>query len=221
MENLMTRFDTAMVLKQVDEVIGLADTLDPTYSSDTNQYFTAALAVIDRVAGRDSVYWLQARHVVDTERILQYQALRSMRGVVSSLRADVERGYLVTLREVIHADLFADFLEMAEYLISEGYKDPAAVLAGSVLEEHLRKLCQKNNIPVEAQTSQGLKPKKADTLNGDLGNASVYSKLEQKSVTAWLDLRNKAAHGHYSEYTKEQVDFFLMALRDFITRNPA
>ena len=36
-------------------------------------------------------------------------------------------------------------------------------------------------------------------------SADVYNKLDQKSVTSWLDLKNKAAHEKYSEYTKDQV----------------
>ena len=106
---------------------------------------------------------------------------------------------------------------MSEYLLSEGYKDPAAVIAGSVLEEHLRKLCIRNGIAVETTG----KPKKADTLNSELAAKTVYSKLDQKSVTAWLDLRNKAAHGKYSEYNKEQVDLMIKSVRDFLSRNPA
>jgi hypothetical protein len=40
-------------------------------------------------------------------------------------------------------------------------------------------------------------------------------------VTAWLDLRNKAAHGQYADYTKEQVALTLQGVRDFISRHPA
>jgi len=58
-------------------------------------------------------------------------------------------------------------------------------------------------------------------LNADLATSGVYGKLDQKNVTAWLDLRNKAAHGHYNEYTKEQVALLLNAVRDFVTRLPA
>ncbi len=58
-------------------------------------------------------------------------------------------------------------------------------------------------------------------MNSELASATVYSKLDQKNVTAWLDLRNKAAHGQYSEYSKEQVALFIQSVRDFITRIPA
>jgi hypothetical protein len=46
-------------------------------------------------------------------------------------------------------------------------------------------------------------------------------KAVQKNVTAWLDLRNKAAHGKYAEYQGEQVSLLLAAVRDFITRASA
>lgn len=138
-------------------------------------------------------------------------------GMLLALKQAYEKGYLHTVEELIHADLFSDFFEMAEYLLSEGYKDPSAVIAGSVLEEHLRKLCIKNGITVETSG----RPKKADSLNSELAAKAVYSKLDQKSVTAWLGLRNKAAHGKYSEYNKGQVDFMIKSVREFLSRNPA
>ena len=110
------------------------------------------------------------------------------------------------------------FLEMAHQLLAEGYKDPAAVMAGSVLEEHLRQLCQKHDIPTEITKPGCPQPKKADALNADLAKKQVYNKLDQKNVTAWLDLRNKAAHGKYQEYTKEQVSLMLQSLSDFLVR---
>jgi len=57
-------------------------------------------------------------------------------------------------------------------------------------------------------------------MNADLTKADVYNKLDEKNVTAWLHLRNKAAHGKYDEYTKEQVNLQYSAVSDFITRVP-
>ena len=36
-----------------------------------------------------------------------------------------------------------DFLDMAYHLLENDYKDASAVMIGSVLEEHLRQLCNK------------------------------------------------------------------------------
>jgi len=101
--------------------------------------------------------------------------------------------------------------------LEEGYKDPAAVIIGGVLEEHLRKLCLKNSIDIIMNNHF----KKADTMSADLSKSKVYNLLDHKNITAWLDLRNKAAHGQYTEYTQDQVELALQGIRDFIARFPA
>jgi len=92
------------------------------------------------------------------------------------------------------------------------------VIAGSTLEAHLRKLAMKNSLPVNDTKGQ---PIKADRLNADLASASAYGVLDQKMVTAFLDLRNKAAHGKYSEYTGEQVQNMISGITEFLARVPA
>ena len=110
---------------------------------------------------------------------------------------------------------------MAQHLLDEKYKDAAAVMIGSVLEEHLRQLCNKNEISIDITKSGTLIPKKAELLNAEICSAGVYNKLDQKNVTVWLDLRNKAAHGKYSEYSQAQVEFIVQAIVEFMARNNA
>ena len=148
----------------------------------------------------------------------QYRRYK-LTGVLRALRTASERGCLQSVQELVHADVFADFIEMAEYLVQERYKDPAAVLIGGVPEEHLRKLCLKNGITVNFPANN--KPRKASSLNDDLTKNDVYDMLEQKSVTAWLDLRNRAAHGNYATYDDKQVDDMLRGVREFLIRHRA
>lgn len=178
---------------------------------------TILAAAIERLAPRGSRYAENARAALKKHGENEAYNLIVLPGILKALRTDYEAGYLRSVYEIIRGDIFGDFLEMADYLLTEGYKDPAAVLAGGVLEEQLRKLCQANGIPV----TKGAVPKKADGLNADLAGANIYSKLDQKNVTAWLGLRNNAAHGKYNEYSKEQVALMVQGIRDFITRNPA
>jgi hypothetical protein len=174
-------------------------------------------ATVDRLAPESSRYRKSANVVLERNGVSNTYNVPLLSGILQALKADYEAGYLQSLEELVHADVFADFLEMARYLLSEGYKDPAAVLIGGVLEEHLRKLCCKNGIPIEANN----KPRKADALNSDLTSKNSISKLDQKNVTAWLDLRNKAAHGRYGEYSREQVELLHQSVLDFLTRVPA
>jgi len=141
--------------------------------------------------------------------------------MIEGLLHDLKKNYLKSLAKIIHGDVFEDYLEMAEHLLNEGYKDPAAVITGSTLEEHLRQLCLNNGIDIDVQTGTGQRPKRAGQINSELAKNEVYSILDQKSIIAWLDLRNKTAHGKYHEYSPKKVELMVMGIRDFINRNPA
>lgn len=197
------------------------DDLSDLPKNDRQALVTKAIAAINRIGGSNSTY----AHEVD--RLLKkldhlHLHTSSIMGVVAALRDDLKAGYIRSLVEVVHSELFSDFLEMAQHLCDAAYKDAAAVIAGSTLESHLRNLCHKACIPIEITKAGGdVVAKKAEAMNSELAAATVYSKLDQKCVTAWLDLRNKAAHGKYDEYKQEQVELLVSGIRDFIVRNPA
>jgi hypothetical protein len=127
-------------------------------------------------------------------------------------------------KKLIKVSKYGDLFDLNDGDIQELItRSRAAIeqIAGSTLENHIKELCTKNNIPLNITTQKGIHNKKNDQINSDLAAANIYSKLDQKNVTAWLDLRNKAAHGKYLEYSKEQVELLISSIRDFITRNPA
>ncbi|MEO9590935.1 hypothetical protein [Rhodopirellula bahusiensis] len=179
------------------------------------QLMTGCLAAIERAVGRDSIHYEQTQ--VSQYPSHQFSDLARAVGVCRSLLEDIKNGYLQSLSEVIHSDMFADYLEMAEHLNNQGYKDAAAVIAGSTLEAHLKAICFKHGIP----TTSGTKPLKADGLNAELAKRKAYSKIDQKNITAWLGLRNNAAHGEYSAYDESQVSLLISSIRDFVSRTPA
>ena len=177
---------------------------------------TRAVAAIYRISGSGSIYATQITKI-QKELPHLHSHTSPIMGITKALRDDLEAGYVNTLIELVHADTFADFLDMAHHLQESGYKDAAAVITGSTLESHLKGLCTKYKIVTEKKG----RPVKADKLNSDLAKTGVYSKLDQKNVTAWLSIRNKAAHGKYEEYTKDQVELLTSGVRDFVGRVPA
>jgi hypothetical protein len=179
------------------------------------EFRTSSLSFLERVFGKEHPFYRDFdRQVKDISRYMTEQG----RGILKGAKQEIDGGWLFTVKGLVSAEIFSDFLEMAEYLLQEGYKDPAAVMTGSVLEEHLRQLCNKEGIPVEVDKGGKLSPKRADLLNAELASAGTYNKLDQKAVISWLDLRNKAAHGKYDEYTKEQVEFMYQGVTNFISR---
>ena len=209
-------------IEQIDSVLGQCALRSPQGYDDFSdlpestviEAVNLLFAAIHRLAPPGTTYRRSAELLAERTGY----ALMPLVGILRALRSDYENGYLQSFQELLHADIFSDFLEMAKYLLDQGYKDPAAVIVGSVLEEHLRKLSLKNGIPTD---KEGGTAKKAEALNADLSNATVYSRLDMKSVTSWLDLRNKAAHGHYDGYAKVQVELMLSGVQDFITRHSA
>ena len=179
---------------------------------------TTLSSTIQRLAPHNSPFSVRSQEIMQTYGPGLYHKSHSLLyGVLKSLKQAYEHNYLSSVQELVHADVFADFLEMAEHLLQSGYKDPAAVLIGGVLEEHLRKLCAKHGVPVSAPSGE---PRKASQMNDDLAKIA-YDKLQQKGVTYWLDLRNKAAHGKYSEYDNKDVGQLLTSVREFALKFPA
>lgn len=215
--------------KRINDLINLSDSVYRTKRTGTgtfdtnsvdielfNQFKNASLSFILSLFGKEHPYY---ENFTDEVRGNTPWETKSAKGILTSIKTEIDEGFLLSIKGILSAEIFTDFIEMAEHLLRENYKDPAAVMIGSVLEEHLRQLSTKNGITITVEKSGRDIPKKADTLNSELVKADVYNKLDQKNVTAWLDLRNKAAHGHYTEYSKEQVELMLQSVMDFMTRN--
>ena len=190
-----------------------SDVLSRTHVADLE---TRCISAIDRVVGCHSPYYRQVEEI-RARKEHPWRRIANLVGVTKALLSDIQNDYLISFEELLHAGLFSDFLDMAAHLIEKGYKDAAAVLIGSTLEVHIRKLCDKYSVI----TTSGKNRKKADTLNAELVKAGAYNKLDQKNITAWLGLRNHAAHGNYEAYSMDQVKLFIFSIRDFITRHPA
>jgi hypothetical protein len=218
-------------IQRADMLIAQAEEVQKTRSHfDDDSYFqqyhvdsaaqealrAAALSFSSQVFGPDHTY---TRELDRVSKETQRQSMREVQAILEAARAELAGGWFTQMRHLVSAEIFTDFLEMAEYLIDGDYIHPAAVVIGSVLEEHLRQLSRSNSIPIEQPAPSGeMRPKKADTLNADLAKAGVYSKLDQKNVTAWLHLRNKAAHGEYGDYSADQVKNMHSGVSEFMAR---
>lgn len=209
---------------RIDEVIALADkTLKNGYndfgtyfnSQDFYEFRSTSLSFLQNLFTESHPFYKEFD--IKVSRAGPNDTQRG-KGILKAAKQEIDNGWLFTFKAIVSAEIFSDFLDMAEYLLKESYKDAAAIMIGSVLEEHLRQLCIKNNLSIELVKDEISKPKKADSLNSDLAAAKVYNKLDQKSITSWLDLRNNAAHGKYEEYSKEQVNLMYGGVTNFISR---
>ena len=109
-------------------------------------------------------------------------------------------------------------IALASELHERGYEGPAAMIAGSALEQHLRRLAGHVGISIVREDGT---PKRAEALNHALARAGTYDLSQLKAVTAWLDLRNKATHGQHGSYDRAQVSALVRDVQDFVRRPPA
>ncbi len=162
-----------------------------------NQWFTSSQSLLQRAFGPASSHYVNFSDILGNQG-LSFSPVRRGQGILRAALEDFEGGYLLEIRRLVEAEIFADFLDQALELLAAGYSAPAAVVAGCVLEDGLRKLCYANGI-VQPNAP------KLDRMNADLAKAGVYNKLVQKRVTAIADVRNNAAHGNWDQFDGDDV----------------
>lgn len=184
---------------------------------DARYVLVRARAVIERTAPPGSAYLTEARDVLRADASTWWTA-DHLCAIVRALRDDYQEGALVSVQELVHADLFDDFIEMARELREKGFVGPAAVVAGSVIEEHLRKLAHKHGIQSVGDAGR---QKSVDLLGVDLRKQDVISEVQRKSITAWYAQRTEAAHGRSEGLSHAEVERMIDGVRDFVARHPA
>lgn len=187
-----------------------------------SQWVTRCLNFLSRVLGNDTEHYRRFDEQKEKAILGYVDATERCLGVLIAAKEDIDSGFLFERELLISADVFDDFLEQAEHLLENKYKDAAAVLIGSVLESSLRKMCRKHGVDVTDKTGAII----IDTatiapLNDELYKAQVYSKLVYKQIIAWADLRNNAAHGHYDQYTQSDVEDMDKWVRSLVTEHLA
>ena len=180
----------------------------PTYVN-RERYFewkTQSLVCLAQVFGDDHNY--TSGFASSTENDATNGSVTAGLGILRAALEDVERGHLAAIQELAAADIFLDFLEQADHLLSLGYSAPAASLAGAVLENGLRSLAERNCIAVKARDD-------LSALNSKIAAKSVYNRLRQKQIAVWIDVRNAADHGRFDDFRESDVADLIKGARDF------
>lgn len=191
--------------------------------TEVSSWVTRIGQLLRKLYGENSQHFVNFDRAISTENFYTihsnwYGHISQVQGVALTVKHDVENGLISSIKGLLQAEIFANFLEIGEHLLSEGYKDAAAVTIGAVLEDGLRELCKKNNIDI---TKPNGSPLTIEPLNTELAKNEVYSKLTQKQITSWAHIRNKAAHGQYNEYDKSQVEMMLLFVQGFAEQHLA
>lgn len=144
---------------------------------------------------------------------LDYQNHYEMNGVLAAIWHDLEDDALISAEQLIRGEVFGSLLEQAEHLLENGFHLAAGVLGRAVLEEHLRKWCNRAGCLPQKQ-----KPTMAD-FKSELYAKNHMSKVEMLHVEAMAAVGNDAAH-NLPTLARNDVERMVRDVRDFTAQHP-
>lgn len=169
----------------------------------------SVLSLLKRVFGENSLQYEHFLDAYETAREGDYWSAQVCIGILQSAKSDFENGYMFNVRTLVKAELGDEILEQSKGLLQGNYKDIACVLAGIALELTIKDLCSRNKISINDKS-------KAEQLNIELRKAEIYNESMRKQVTAWIALRNHAAHGEWNEYNQADVKSLIDGVERFM-----
>lgn len=124
--------------------------------------------------------------------------LRQQIAIVKAARVRFESS-LYEIRQLVVADLFDSELDAAQELQKKKFLRPAGVLAGLVLENHLRDVCQQRGVPIT----------KTRPTIGDftklLRNHGILDLPQSRRIEYLADIRNLCSHKRDREPAADEV----------------
>lgn len=207
------------LVEQGQSVLATKQRPPPNFITDSfvderaaSEWYTRSLNFLARVFGADSEHYkAMSKHAQNPTK---WTPANMAFGVICAAKADLEAGAIFDLKALVAAEVFESMLEQATALHNAGYNGPAAVVAGCVLEDGLRRLCREKTIALPNNA-------KLDFMNAALAKAGVYSVLTQKKITALADVRNSAAHGKWDQFSASDVDGLIKWTAEFIEKHAA
>jgi hypothetical protein len=207
------------ILVRVVGLIGIADRLmSQAQHSEFGSWVSAegcagwrarSLAAINAIVGDDNIYYKEFENGVDNNNL---DRVERGKGILSALRDDIASGHLSSFRDLLTAEVFAGFLEVADYLLENKYKDAAASVTGAVLENGLRALLAKREGQIGGRGN-------LQSLSQQVFQKKLVSGLEFKTLRAWIALRDHADHGEFGEYQLGDVKRMIDGVTDFLSRH--
>lgn len=186
----------------------------------------AALSFLDDWAGPVSQWFLRAKEVFDNdgERQSMESGARAVGDLLTEWAAQLQTGTTRLRREELAGRLVAstDLMSQAHTLFEDRQVHPAApiLLAGAALEIALRGATDDLGLSISGRPSIA-------AYAGALRSAGVLNATDMKDVEVMAGLRNEAAHGHFSDLSREraglmeqQTNLFLSRLQSRLEESP-
>lgn len=186
------------------------------YISDFEALKIKTLNLLQNIKARDS-------QLIEYIRKSSYHDISTLHGWIVAYKDDYEKGFLDDLTQMIETNVNVDYMRIAEQVFQDNTTGtpidsyvPAGILAGAVLENALRTLCQRKGINIFKPSGDY---KALNALIEDLQKATVFSAAQGDILRGYAKIRNDLAHGHFTNVTRQKVENMINEVKDFIAKN--
>lgn len=143
-----------------------------------------------------NAYHVHANRIV-TDALFAASRVSQMCALLLRLWAEIEGGLLTTFENRVIAATFDDFLDHGAEYLKGGRKDEAAVIAGIVFEDTIRRISRILEIDEKGVA--------LETLITELAKRGILTGLKAKRGRAAAGLRTSAAHARWGEIQLSDV----------------
>lgn len=127
--------------------------------------------------------------------------------IVEAIRRRFESS-LFEIKQTVQADLFDSELESAKHLLMAGYVRAAGVIAGVVLEGHLKEIRDKREF---SKTLKTITP-----IIDKMKSEAVIELPQYRQLQYLSDIRNKCSHKNGAEPTTDEVNDLIIGTKKVI-----
>lgn len=214
--------DETSILKRIDELLALTPANAHIRANTlANEMVQDTITIITHLYGSDSPQMNSFRATVDARQKgahgishLMMELLESVKGVLRSIKSQIEGGLIGSLRKQITADVLSDFIKLSREALdknTEGSKNVAAVLAAAGFEDTLRRIGERfAGITGREDLSNVLI---------QLKNSGIIQSPQIGIAQSFLTFRNRAMHANWSDIEREAVQSCLSFTQELLLKH--
>ena len=142
-----------------------------------------------------------------------YGIVNAILGVLTSIKAELDSGFIGSLRATLTGEVLTDFIKLARATLDQSgddAKNVAAVLSAAAFEDVLRRLADVKSV--------GYQEKLSDVLAA-LKNAGILQGTEVGIAQSYLSFRNRSLHAQWNEVDRPATESILAFTEQMILKH--
>lgn len=185
--------------------------VDDRLIPEVQAWMTSVANVVMLLAPQGSYFRDELVRITTNDRLkggAPWALLQKMHGLLTSLKDAAVHGLLRKIEYIAIATAFDDFLDHAEAFHKGNKAREAGVLAAIVLEDTIKRIAAKNNIPTSGIS--------LEQLIDELVKIGVFTPVKAKRIKGYAGVRNPALHAEWEEFDIKDAGDLIAGTRELI-----